>query len=374
MLGFDPGPPARQDWGILLHGRAETTPSARQRSHATTTAHVLPHLRSILRTDRNDRGRPRREARAERCARRHERLRLREGSEPAPHVRLTGSPAPSAETDRARMAPDLVGAGARRNRREGRRAARREPPLTRDVRRNGRGLRRAASDLRAGVHAGNRLAEHLLVRDAGLRESLRDGERGLWLPVHAAVSRPREHELPDRGRNEPGRLEVDLPAGGEPGQAAQGTRGARRAHRLHRSPAHRIRQGRGRASLHPPEHGRVVLPRVLARAIRNRRRRSRAGAAIHDRPRRARGLRGAVDPGAQRTGHDDPRRRPPRARARVRRGGRCGVRERNRRGNGNQRHPRRLAARVHQRRQRQPRSARRHPRRQGLCSILRPSA
>jgi hypothetical protein len=85
-----------------------------------------------------------------------------------------------------------------------------------------------APDLRAGLHDRPRLAQHVLERDAGLRQQVRGLARALRLPVHAALSRRSQHALPDHRRRQPGRLEVELPPGPEPHPAPAGDHGARR--------------------------------------------------------------------------------------------------------------------------------------------------
>lgn len=313
-----------------------------------------------MRTRGDGRGRAHREDPTRRRPRRHRRLRLHQGDQAAPALRLPRPPAPPDAAHRRRMGTRLVGTGQRPDRR--RRAPHRGRARTRQrghVRRHRRRLLGPAPRLRPGVHGRHRLRFDVRQRHPGLRQQVRRRPRDLRLPVHAAVPRRRPHPVPDHRRRQPGRVQVVVPAGRRPHQAAARATGPGRAGRRGRPPPHRDRPGGRRARLHPARHRRLLLPRLPPRAPRHRRRRPGGGRPAHDRLRR-RGRPGrGVDPRAGRGRDPDPGGDPARPGGRLRRRRRRRPLLLDRRQHGHQRGARLLVAGGDQRRVGQPRPGRR---------------
>ena len=161
----------------------------------------------------------------------HRRVRLHQGHQAAPVLRLA-RPAPLPRAPR-RATGGSGSPGARPRARSAPRSGASSADHGPDSRRHVRGhrgrLQRAAPRVRPGVHGRPRVHVHVRLGHPGLRQQVRRGPRDLRLPVHPAVPRRRPHRVPDHRGRQPGGVQVELPAGGRPHQAAPGDRGARRA-------------------------------------------------------------------------------------------------------------------------------------------------
>jgi hypothetical protein len=221
---FEPARAKLRAW--LVKRAGDPTPSA---ASARPSAASGAEERSTSRPAERSRGRG-----PDARPRRDPRLRLREGlSEAARDLRLARPPDPASSAPLAScygsrsLGRGDLGRSARRHRRQGARIrATHGPDSIAMYVGTAPGFGVLAPDLRAGLHDRPRLEAACTPRPRRTARTSSPSPPDLRLPVHQPFPDLERTRLPDHRRRQPGRLEVELPAGPNPTQHLQEMRRA----------------------------------------------------------------------------------------------------------------------------------------------------